>query len=171
MVVLHRTSIHAVPTTSRLARRRRMLVAGTCARSRVIRALRRAGVEQPRPSMTLHTKGHPDAAGHNGEHEIVHLGPADRPGGPITGEQPRSGQAQKPDQTRQSPILAQADMRDDALQPTPGRGGVHRSRPLAGEVAEVHTAGADQGHDNQAERLQTARAQVTLGAQTSHEGG
>lgn len=116
-------------------------------------------------------EGHPDAAGHDGEHEIVHLGLADLPVGPIKGEQPRSVQAQKPDQKRQRPILVQADMLEEALEPTIGRGGLHRSRPLAGEVAEVHTAGADHGNDDQAERLQTALAQVNLGAQNSHEGG
>ena len=85
----------------------------------------------------------------------------------LKAEQPRTVQ----DQKRQRPIPVQADMPEDALKPATGLGGLHPTRPLAGDVAEVHAAGADHADDDQAERLHTALAEIDLGAQDLQEDG
>ncbi len=115
--------------------------------------------------------GHPEPAGNDGEHEGVHLGPADLPVGSVERQQPGVLQAQKPDQQRQGPVRVKPDMLEEALQPTVCRGGLHRSGSLAGKMAEVHAARADHADDDQAQGLQPALAEIDLRAQNSHEGG
>ncbi len=136
---------------------------GFCAAARGCRAGPRRRV-RPR-------RGHPNAAGDDGKHEIGHLGLADLPVGGVEREQPRSVQDRQPDEKRQRPVLVKTDVLVEALQPTVGRHRPHRSRTLAGNVAEVHAARAEHADDDPAERLQTALAQIDLGAQDLREGG
>jgi hypothetical protein len=101
---------------------------------------------------------HALAPGDGGEHEVVHLDPADRPLGPVEHQRPAVGAEHRRERGR-GPVLAEAEMLEEALQPPVGRGEQRRPAALAGDVPEVHRAGTDHPDDQQAERLEPALAE------------
>jgi hypothetical protein len=114
---------------------------------------------------------HPEVARHHGEHQIVHLPRPDRPLRPVEHQGPAAARPEQPRDQRQRPVLAEADVLEEPLQPAVGRRRERSPRPLAGDVAEVHRASADHADDQQAECLPAGLAQPDVRAQKAFEGG
>ena len=114
---------------------------------------------------------HARPSGDHGQHQDVDVARPALPLRAVEREMPRTVEPQEPDHQRRRPILSEPDMLEEPLQPAVGRGDQRRARPLAGQMAEIHRPGTDHTDDDQAQRLQTALAQVDPGTQNPGEGG
>jgi hypothetical protein len=131
----------------------------------------RRGRAVPLPGQHRPEERHAEAAGHHGEHEVVHLSRPDRPVRPVEHQGPASRRPHQARDERQRPVLAEAHVLEEPLQPPVGRRRPHAPAPFASDMAEVDRAGTDDADDEQAERLETALAERDLRAQKVFEGG
>ena len=125
----------------------------------------------PLPGQHRPEERHAEAARHHREHQVVHLARPDRPVRPVEHQGPAPRRPDQPRDERQRPVLAEARVLEEPLQPPVGRRRPHAAAAFAGDVPEVDRAGADDADDQQAERFETALAERHVRAQKAFEGG